>query len=55
MHQTNDEIRIGENAEVTQHDWDFKDTNVGDDGEHLEAPHILILAINIAKRNAHIL
>ena len=39
MHQTNDEICIEENAKVTQHDPDFKNANVGDDEEHLEAPH----------------
>ena len=31
MHQTNDEIRIGENAKVTQHDPDYENADVGDD------------------------
>ena len=55
MHQTNDEICIRENAEVTQHDPDFEKSDVGDDEEHLEAPHCTIIAVNVANNNAHIL
>ena len=40
-----------ENAKVTQHDPDFNNANVGDDEEHLEAPHCLILDVNFAKNN----
>ena len=52
MHQTNGEIRIGENAKVTQLDQDFENANEGDDEEHLEAPNHPILALNTAKNNA---
>ena len=52
MHQTNDEIRIGEHTKVTQHYPDFENANVGDDGENIEAPHRPILAVNVAKNNA---
>ena len=52
MHQTNDEVRIGENAKVTQHDPDSKNSDVGDDEEHLEAPHHPILSVNVTKNNA---
>ena len=52
MHQTNYEIFIGENAKVTQHDPDFKNSDVGDDEENLEAPHHPIRAVNVAKNNA---
>ena len=51
MHQTNDEICIGENAEVTQHDPDFENADVGDDQYHLEALHCPIIAVNVAKKN----
>ena len=54
MHKKNDEIRIGENAKVTQHDPDFENSDVGDDEEHLEAPHRPIIAVNVAKKNARI-
>ena len=54
MHQTNDEIRIGENAKVTQHDPYFENYIVGDDEDHLEAPHLPIIAVNVAKNNSHI-
>ena len=54
MHQTSDEIRIGENVKVTQHDPYFKNANVGDDAEHLKAPHCPILAINFSQKNARI-
>ena len=54
MHQTNDEIRIGENAEITQHDPYFEKANVGDDEENLEAPHRPILDVKSAKNNARI-
>ena len=40
------------NAKVTQHDTDFENDAVGDDEEHLEAPHCPILDINVAKNNA---
>ena len=40
------------NAKVTQHDTDFENNAVGDDEEHLEAPHCPILDINVAKNNA---
>ena len=49
MHKTNDEIRIGENAKVTQHYRYFEDANVCDDEDHLEAPHRPILAVNFVK------
>ena len=52
MYQTNDEVRIGENAKVTQHDPDYENSDVGDDEEHLEAPHRPILDVNVAKNNA---
>ena len=52
MHQTNDEICIGENAKVTQHDSDFKNDNVGDYEEHIEAPHFPILDVNVASNNS---
>ena len=55
MHKTNDEIRIGENAKVAQHDPEFENADVGDDEEHLEAPYLPILALNFAKNNALIL
>ena len=51
MHQTNDEICIGENTKVTQHDPDFENAYVGDDEENLEAPHRPILALNVANNN----
>ena len=54
MHQTNDEICIGENAIVTQHDPDFKNYNAGDYEDHLEAPHHPNIAVNVAKNNARI-
>ena len=54
MHKKNDEIRIGENAKVTQHDPDFENYIVGDDEDHLEAPHRPILAVNVSNNNAHI-
>ena len=54
MHQTNDDIRIGENSKVTQHDPDFENCAVGDNEKHIEAPHSPILAVNVAKTNARI-
>ena len=54
MHKTNDEIHIGESAKVTQHDPDSENSDVGDDEEHLEAPHRCIIAVNVAKNNAFI-
>ena len=51
MHKKNDEICIGEDPKVTQHDPDFENSNEGDDEEHLEAPHLPILAVNVAKNN----
>ena len=51
MHQTNDEICIGENAKVTQHDPDLQNFDVGDDEENIEAPHRPILAVNVANNN----
>ena len=54
MHQTNDDIHIGENSKVTQHDPDFENDNVGDDEEHLEAPHRLMLDVNVANKNYRI-
>ena len=51
MHQTNDAIRIGENAKVNQHDPDFKNADVGDDEEHLESPHRPILSANDTNNN----
>ena len=54
MFQTIEEIRIGENTKVTQHDPDFENADEGDDEEHIEGPHRPILAINIAKNIAHI-
>ena len=48
----NDEICIRENAKVNQHDRYFENADVGDDEEHLEAPHRPILAVNVAKNNA---
>ena len=50
-HQTNDKICIKENAKVTQHDPYFKNADEGDDEEHLEAPHLPILFVNVAKNN----
>ena len=35
MHQTNDEISIGENAKVTQYHPDFENADEGGDEEHL--------------------
>ena len=54
MHQTNDEICIGENAKVTQHDRDFKNADVVDYEEHIDAPRRPILAVNVAKKNDRI-
>ena len=54
MHQTNDAIRIGENDKVTQYDPYFENADVGDDEEHLEAPHRPILDVNVSKNNARI-
>ena len=54
MHQTNDEICIGENSKVTQHYPYFRNADVGDNEDHLEAPHRPILAVNVEKNNAHI-
>ena len=53
-HQTNDEIRIEQNAKVTQHDPDFENGDVGDDEENLEAPHHPILSVNVTNKNDHI-
>ena len=47
MHQTNDKIRIGESAKVTQHDPEFGNADEGDDEEHIEAPHCTIIAVNV--------
>ena len=52
MHQTNDKIRIGENAKVTQHDQYFENSDEGNDEEHLEAPHCTILDLSVANKNA---
>ena len=52
MHQTNDQIRIGENAKVTQHDTDLENDDEGDDEENLEAPHLTIISVNFANKNA---
>ena len=54
MHQTNNEIRIGKNARVTQHDPDFENDNVGDDEDHLEAPRQPVIDVNVANNNARI-
>ena len=54
MHKQNDAIRIGKNTEVTQHDPDFENENVGDDEEHLEAPHCPILVVNVTSNNDRI-
>ena len=54
MYQTNVEIHIRENAKVTQHDPYFKTSDVGDDEEHIEAPHQPILAVNVSNKNTHI-
>ena len=54
MHQTNDEIRIRENAEVTQHDPDLENNYVGYDEEHIEASHWNILDVKLAMKNARI-
>ena len=54
MHQTNDEICIGENAKVTQHDPKFENVEEGDDEEHLDSPRRPILAVNVVKKIAHI-
>ena len=51
MHQTNDEICIGENAKATQYDPEFENAN---NEEHLEAPNFPILAVNAVKNNARI-
>ena len=53
-HQKNDEICIGENAKVTQHDPEFENADEGDNEEHLESPHIPILDVNFTKNNARI-
>ena len=50
MHQTNDEIFIGENAKVTQHDLEFENADGGDDGEHLKTTHFPILAVSFIKK-----
>ena len=49
MHQTNDDIRIGENTKFNQHDPEFKNTDEGDDEEHLKLPHYPIIAVNVVK------
>ena len=54
MHQTNDKIRIGENAKFTQHDPYLDNANECDDEEHLEAPHRPILSVNVANKNSSI-
>ena len=51
MHQTNDDIRIGENAKVTQHDPYFENFDVVDDEENIESHHHPILAVNVANNN----
>ena len=51
MHQTNDKICIGENAQVTQHDPESKNAN---DKEHFEAPHRPILDVNVVKKSARV-
>ena len=43
---------MGENAKFTQHDPDFENAHGGDDEEHIEAPHHLILDLNVTKNNA---
>ena len=45
---------ISKNAEVTQHDPDFENTDVGDNDEHLEAPPYPILSVKVANKNARI-
>ena len=54
MHLKNDDIRIGENAKVTQHDPYFENADVGDDEEHLESPHHPTLDLNAVKNSARI-
>ena len=54
MHQTNNEIRIRENAKVTQHYPYFEKFDEGDDEEYIEALHCNILAVNVSNNNAHI-
>ena len=54
MHQRNDDIRIGENSKVTQHDPDFVNSDGGGDEEHLEAPNCPIIAANVSKNNSRI-
>ena len=51
MHQRNDEICIGENAKVTQHDQDLENSDEGDDEEHIEVTQLPIMAVNIANNN----
>ena len=52
MHQTDDEIHIGENAKITQHYLDIENADVGDDEEHLEATHLPIIYVNGANKNS---
>ena len=39
---------------VTQHYQDYDNADVGDDEDHLEAPHCPILDVNVANNNASI-
>ena len=50
MHRTNDEICIGENNKVTQHDIGFKDDDEGNNEYHIESTNPPILAVNITKK-----
>ena len=54
MHQTNDKIGMGENAKVTQQYSDLENANKGYNEEHLEVPHSLILAVNVANNYTRI-
>ena len=54
MHQTNDEIHIGENAKVIKHDPEFVNIDEGENEDNLESTHRLILAINVIENNARI-
>ena len=54
MHRTSDEIYIGENAKVIQHNQEFENADKGDNIEHLESPHCTIIAVNVTKNNARI-
>ena len=52
MHQTNDEICIGENVKIAQHDPGFEDSDEVNNGEHLKSPYSLTLSLNVENINA---